>query len=94
MVQAIATQTFYVHPINGNDRTPGDATRPFRSLTRALRRASAGAVIQLAEGRYTTQNGERFPLVVPEGVWVQGQQAERGKAVVLEGGWSGSGLAQ
>ncbi|MEO1145499.1 MAG: N-acetylmuramoyl-L-alanine amidase [Cyanobacteria bacterium J06638_22] len=86
MVQAIATQTFYVHPINGNDRNPGDATRPFRSLTRALRRATAGAVIQLAEGRYTTQNGERFPLVVPEGVWVQGQQAERGRAVVLEGG--------
>lgn len=86
MVQAIATKTFHVHPVNGNDRNPGDAARPFRSLTRALRRASAGVVIQLAEGRYSTQNGERFPIVIPAGVWVLGQEAERGKAVVLEGG--------
>lgn len=86
MVQAIATQTFHVHPVNGNDRNPGDAARPFRSLTRALRRATAGTVIRLAEGRYSTENGERFPIVVPAGVWVLGQEAERGKAVVLDGG--------
>jgi len=86
MVQAIATQTFYVHPVNGNDRNPGDGSRPFRSLTRALRRASAGTVIQLADGRYSTDNGERFPIVIPAGVWVLGREAERGKAVVLEGG--------
>ena len=86
MVSAPNTQILYVHPASGNDRNTGAANSPYQALSRALRRATAGTTIRLAAGRYGLSNGETFPLVVPAQVTVWGEDADRGKGTVIEGG--------
>lgn len=86
MVSAPATQILYVHPTKGSDRNDGSAQRPYQTLSRALRRAMDGTYIRLAPGRYGLPNGETFPLVVPTGVVVWGDETNRGESIVIEGG--------
>jgi len=86
MVQATVTQTLYVDPLKGDDRGSGAQASPYRTLARALRRATAGTLIRLVPGRYGTVNGETFPLEVGPGVQVLGELANRGQRVIIDGG--------
>jgi len=86
MVQATVTQTFYVDPLRGDDRASGGQASPYRTLTRALRRATAGTLIRLVPGRYGAVNGEIFPLEVGPGVQIFGELANQGSRVVFDGG--------
>lgn len=70
----------YVSPI-GQDNDEGTAQFPFKTITRALKLARPGDVVQLAPGTY--QAGEQFPLRVPAGVTVAGIA---GQAAVIKGG--------
>ncbi|HIK56692.1 MAG TPA: S-layer homology domain-containing protein [Synechococcales cyanobacterium M55_K2018_004] len=85
MVPSPTAATFFVHPLHGNDTGSGTQTAPFRTLSRALRRAAAGDVVRLAGGTYSAATGELFPLVIPAGVVVVGDEANQGKGTVVEG---------
>ena len=77
MVQATAS-VLYVN--SASAQGTGTRQSPFKTLTQALERASAGTTIQLEAGTY--DSGESFPLTVASGVTVVGI----GGTVTLRGG--------
>ncbi|WP_421657650.1 S-layer homology domain-containing protein [Leptothermofonsia sp. ETS-13] len=84
MVQSTST-ILYVNPTTGNDSNSGTQTAPFKTITRALQQARAGTTIQLAPGTYSAATGEVFPLVIPNGVTVLGNEASKGSGIVVTG---------
>lgn len=76
----------YVNPLSGDDQF-GDGTRyqPFKTITQALQAAQPGTVVLLAPGRYTTANGESFPLQLRPGITLQGQPTTT-QSVLIQGG--------
>ncbi|MBF2065049.1 MAG: DUF1565 domain-containing protein [Calothrix sp. C42_A2020_038] len=75
----------YVNPVSGNDAGNGNQQAPLKTITKALQRASAGMTIQLAEGNYNTTSGEQFPLNIPGGVTVVGNENNKGSGILIEG---------
>ena len=63
----------HVDTQKGSDVT-GDGSRahPFKTLTRGLSLARAGDKVVVAAGIYNLRRGERFPLVLPAGVTLEG----------------------
>ncbi len=84
MVQS-ASPTLYVNPSNGRDSNPGSAQAPFKTLATALKKAAMGMTIALAPGTYSPASGEQFPLIVPTGVTVKGDEASKGSNTVFSG---------
>ncbi len=78
-------QNLYVNPAIGNNTNPGTQQAPFKTITQALKVASPNTTIQLAEGKYSAENGETFPLTVPFGVKVIGNEANKGSNILIEG---------
>lgn len=78
--------TLYVNPATGNDSANGTQNQPLKTLTQALQRATAGITIQLAPGTYSAATGEQFPLKVAAGVTIIGNEASKGRGLVIEGG--------
>lgn len=85
MVNSTLVTTIYVNPVTGNDANAGSRSSPFKSLTRALKTATKSTIIQLGLGSYQAANGEVFPLVIPEGVMVVGNEASKGAGIVIIG---------
>ncbi|MEB3181235.1 MAG: S-layer homology domain-containing protein [Nostocaceae cyanobacterium] len=85
MVQSTLISTIYVNPATGNDAASGSRGLPWKTLSRALRQASNGTIIQLATGTYNAASGEVFPLVIPAGVMVVGNEATNGKGILIQG---------
>ena len=77
--------TLYVNPATGKDSGAGSSTAPLKTLTRALALAKAGTTIQLASGTYSGAGGEVFPLAVPAGVMVLGDEPSKGKGILISG---------
>ena len=74
---------------NGSDADgDGTADNPYRSITRGLQNASFGDVVRVHEGLYDDANGERFPLVGPASITIEGDGSHLVK-VVGGGLWSG-----
>jgi hypothetical protein len=90
MVQSTST-ILYVNPTSGNDGGSGTQAAPFKTITRALQQARAGTTIQLSLGTYSAATGEKFPLVIPSGVTVLGNEASKGSGILVTG--SGSFLS-
>ncbi|MCT7959930.1 S-layer homology domain-containing protein [Laspinema sp. D1] len=78
--------TFYVDPTNGNDSAAGTQVAPLKTLAAALVKSTSGTTIKLANGSYTTTSGEKFPLVVKAGVTLVGDEATKGKTIIIQGG--------
>ncbi|MBE9127061.1 MULTISPECIES: S-layer homology domain-containing protein [unclassified Coleofasciculus] len=78
-------QTFYVNPATGNDNAAGSQSAPFKTITKALKQAQTDTTIQLATGTYNTTNGEVFPLEVPSGVKVIGNEGNKGSGILIQG---------
>lgn len=76
--------TLIVNPVTGNDANAGSRVAPFKSLTRALKVAQT-AMIRLAVGTYSAANGEIFPIVIPKGVMVIGNEPTKGQGIVISG---------
>ena len=77
---------WFVDAVDGDDAN--DGTRPniaFRTITRALLAVGSGDIVQLAPGLYDAALGETFPIVVPEGVTLRGDEATKGADVVVAG---------
>lgn len=70
---------FYVHPTLGDDAAAGTMQAPFRSLGHAFSLAVEGDVIQALPGTYREPE-ESFPLRIPAGVTLRGDEASRGLA--------------
>ncbi|MCP6762488.1 MAG: S-layer homology domain-containing protein [Fischerella sp. CENA71] len=85
MVSSTLIATIYVNPMTGNDANAGSRLVPYKTLTRALKAAKTAMIIQLAPGNYSSANGEIFPLIVPAGVMVVGNEATKGQAIVISG---------
>lgn len=81
-----ASAGVYVDPKRGSDTSPGSPSAPLKTIAQALRRAQPGTVVQLAAGTYSIETGEVFPLQVPPGVSVVGNEATRGEGVTIIGG--------
>ncbi|MGA7934227.1 MAG: DUF1565 domain-containing protein [Kovacikia sp.] len=77
----------YVNPGAGTD-TPGAGSQaaPYRSITYALQNAQAGTVVQLQRGSYIQATGEVFPLRIPAGVILRGEENAKGQTVAIIGG--------
>ncbi|KAF3890172.1 MULTISPECIES: DUF1565 domain-containing protein [Nostocales] len=85
MVHSTLVATLYVDPVMGNDANSGTRSNPYRTLTRALKATASAKMIQLAPGTYSTISGEVFPLVIPNGVMVLGNEATKGKGILISG---------
>lgn len=96
---------YFVNPRLGDDDAVGTtAGQPFKTLTRACAVAggpvgssdpakAAGLVVALAPGLYDAANGETFPIVVPAGLTVVGDEENYGVGTVVSGsgpmpGWT------
>ncbi len=77
--------TVFVNPTTGNNAGDGSQQAPFKTLTHALSVAPANSIISLAPGLYNSANGETFPLMLKSGVTVQGEPADRGQNVIIQG---------
>ncbi|MBE9177518.1 S-layer homology domain-containing protein [Oculatella sp. LEGE 06141] len=84
MVQS-SSAGLYVNSSTGNDNAAGNQTNPYKTITRALQQATTGTTIQLGAGTYGIGTGERFPIVVPAGVTILGNEATKGSGIVIEG---------
>lgn len=77
--------TFYVNPATGNDFSSGDSKSPFKTLKKALSQAQSGTTIYLEAGTYNSLSGEVFPLIVPSGVIIIGNESGKGSGILIEG---------
>ncbi len=78
--------TLYVNPATGRDQGSGAQNAPFKTLTYGLTQAAKNTIIRLSPGTYDAQSGEKFPLIIPSGVMVIGQENQQGQGVILSGG--------
>ncbi|MBN3924685.1 DUF1565 domain-containing protein [Nostoc sp. NMS4] len=85
MVNSTLVVTLYVNPMTGNDTNTGSRLNPFKSLTRALKVIKIPTIIHLESGNYSAANGEVFPLIVPGGTTVLGNEANKGAGIVIFG---------
>ncbi len=82
------TNVIYVNLATGKDTDSAGSSEqtPLRTITAALQRAQAGTVVQLANGSYTANTGEVFPILVPRGVTLRGNPSTQGQTVAIIGG--------
>nr|WP_238553708.1 DUF1565 domain-containing protein [Fortiea contorta] len=77
----------FVNPSVGDDtRGNGSEQTPVKTITQALRLATAKTVIMLSPGTYSVQTGEVFPLILKAGVSIQGDVGNQGKGINIRGG--------
>jgi parallel beta-helix repeat protein len=85
--QANSFQVLHVSPLAGDDLYGnGQQHQPFKTITHALAVAEPNTVILLTPGRYTTETGETFPLVLRPGVTLQGNTSSAQSAIIVGGG--------
>jgi len=70
----------------GADTNPGTQALPFKTITHAMTVATSGSTVQVEPGIYDTlNNGETFPIVVPTGVLLIGDEANKGGGTSIVG---------
>ena len=75
----------YVNSTIGSDNGIGSEQAPLKTITRALKQAESGTKIQLGDGEYSSRTGEEFPLTIPSGVILIGNEGNKGKNIAIEG---------
>ncbi|NUN64635.1 DUF1565 domain-containing protein [Pseudanabaena biceps] len=77
----------FVSP-NGADSNSGlSADQPLKTVTAAIsRNPQSGTIIQVANGNYTVETGEQFPIKIPTGVTLRGNTANQGQGIIISGG--------
>jgi parallel beta-helix repeat protein len=85
--QADSFQVLHVNPLAGDDLYGnGQQHQPFKTISHALAAAEPNTVILLAPGRYTSETGETFPLVLQPGVTLQGNTGSGSQSAIVVGG--------
>jgi hypothetical protein len=69
--------TIDVNPRTGSDTTgDGSSAKPYKTLTKAIAVVKSsplqGLAIQLSLGVYNAANGEKFPIIIPTGMTING----------------------
>jgi len=83
----LANPIIYVAPTGQDGSGRGTETLPLRTVTAALEtKPTPGTIVQLAPGTYTAESGEKFPLQIPKGVILRGNETGKGEGVVIAGG--------
>ena len=77
--------TVYVNPSTGNDQGDGSQSSPYKTLTAACAKVESGTFIQLETGTYNSATGEQFPIMIPSGVTVVGNESGTGSGILIEG---------
>jgi len=70
-----------VGPDAGSDTNPGTRALPFKTITHAMTVATSGSTVQVLPGIYDTldlNTPEVFPITVPDGVLLIGDEANKG----------------
>lgn len=76
-IVTIQFTTIHVDATGGDDETgSGSKTNPVSSITRGLEIAQDGMTVLVAPGLYDAANGETFPLILPAGVALVGEDWE------------------
>jgi hypothetical protein len=85
--------TWFVNAATGDDvaNDGKSAATPFLTITRALSGATSGDDVLVAAGTYDASLGETFPITIPDGVILRGDEENKGAGVIVAGG-SPSGL--
>ncbi|MEM6835769.1 MAG: DUF1565 domain-containing protein [Cyanobacteria bacterium P01_C01_bin.120] len=79
----------HVNAASGNDADgDGSQLRPYKTITQALRQAEPSTIILLAQGTYSAESGETFPLQLPSLVTIQGMAGPNVADVVILGNGS------
>ncbi len=77
----------HVNPRAGNDvQGIGSQMQPLKTITYALQIAQPNTLILLANGVYSEQSGEVFPLQMRSGVTLQGSGGPNAAQVLIQGG--------
>ena len=78
----------YVDPNTGIDSgaSTGSQSGPYRSISYALQKAQPGTVIQLNPGTYSPETGEVFPILLKDGITLQGDISNNGENTIIVGG--------
>jgi parallel beta-helix repeat protein len=77
----------FVNPSVGDDKAGNGSERsPFKTISQALKAAAPNSTIMLAQGTYSEQTGEIFPLILKPGVTIQGDARTKGRGIVIQGG--------
>jgi len=94
----VAAAQYFVNQRLGSDAAAGtSAALAFKTLTHALAVAATskgvGPTVAVAPGAYNAANGEVFPLIVPTGVTLVGDEANLGQGTTVQGeggmpGWT------
>ncbi|WP_051039820.1 DUF1565 domain-containing protein [Synechococcus sp. PCC 7336] len=85
--RATSARTVFVDVTRGSDsQGNGSQTAPLRTITAALRFALPGTTVQLAPGTYSAATGEVFPISIPTGVTLRGNESNYGEAHIIQGG--------
>ncbi|MDJ0733212.1 MAG: DUF1565 domain-containing protein [Nostocaceae cyanobacterium] len=80
-------KVLFVNPTTGND-SGGDGSErtPLKTITQALKVAESNTTIVLAQGTYSADTGETFPLTLKPGVTIQGDPNSKGRGIIITGG--------
>ncbi len=78
-------EIIYVNSTIGSDSAVGSQEAPFKTITQALKKAESGSKIQLGDGQYNSGTGEQFPLSIPSGVILIGNEDNKGQSIKIEG---------
>jgi hypothetical protein len=73
-----AAPNFYVNALAGSDTNRGAQASPFKTITHAMSLSKSGSTVQVAPGTYDVANGEIFPITVPAGVLLIGDETHKG----------------
>ncbi|WP_225893872.1 DUF1565 domain-containing protein [Atlanticothrix silvestris] len=80
-------RVLFVNPSVGDDTSGNGSERaPLKTITQALRVATPNTVIMLSPGTYSAETGEVFPLILKPGVSIQGDTANKGSGITIQGG--------
>jgi hypothetical protein len=80
---------YWVDSSKGSNTNPGTENKPFKTITKALGLVTAGHTVYVTPGTYDLANGETFPLQLPAGAILIGDEANKGAGnppTVIKGG--------
>jgi len=87
----------YVNPQTGSDRPEqGSNAAPFKTISYAISRAQPEVItiIQLANGIYSNNTGEQFPIRLRSNLTLRGNEADKGKGIAIVGGGTLSSVSR
>ncbi|MDH4246921.1 MAG: DUF1565 domain-containing protein [Deltaproteobacteria bacterium] len=72
---------YYVNAATGSDANAGTEAAPFKTITKAMSVAVTGKSVKALPGTYDAANGETFPIAIPAGVSLFGDETTKGTGV-------------